>query len=296
MLMFNKGMLIYNNHAGDSDTEAKLVAVVSVLAQAVKELIIVRPETVEETREICDGVSNVDIVFILGGDGTVHECINRIARLSKRPLLGLLPGGTSNDFSRTLEIPQTLREAAESLVNGRVQSVDLGQYGSTYFMNFWGIGLVAEASQNIDEDQKKTFGALSYVASTFRTLKEAEGFPYRITSHGGELTGEAIAIFVLNGNSIATNRIPIEGINPSDGKLDLLVVKNSNLGTLWELLSLRNPKTDNETLDSLEYIQVTELQVDTPSQQQVDMDGEIYETKTESIRVLSSHLDMLVPL
>ncbi|MFJ7932418.1 diacylglycerol kinase family protein [Peribacillus sp. NPDC096448] len=42
--------------------------------------------------------------------------------LWRRPLFGILPGGTSNDFSRTLKTPQNVRQAAQALVNGKVRS------------------------------------------------------------------------------------------------------------------------------------------------------------------------------
>ncbi|MDO7485700.1 diacylglycerol kinase family protein [Peribacillus frigoritolerans] len=64
----------------------------------------------------------MEVVFVLGGDGTVHEFVNGLSPLWRRPLFGNLPGGTSNDFSRTLKIPQNVRQAAQALVNGKVRS------------------------------------------------------------------------------------------------------------------------------------------------------------------------------
>lgn len=295
MLTFKKGLLIYNGQAGDADVEAKLAAVVPVLGKAVKELTIVRPDSEDETRELCESVSGFELVVIMGGDGTVHQCIDVISRLDDRPLVAILPGGTSNDFTRTLGISQNLKQAADELVNGKIMAIDVGKEGGQHFLNFWGIGLVAKTSENVDEGQKKSFGPLSYMASTIRTVREAESFPYQISANGEELTGEAVAIFVLNGSSLATTPIPINGISPADGLLDLLVVKNSNLATLRELLSLRNPETANEQLDMLEYVQANEFWINAPGQRQVDMDGEIYVRHSGHIEVLRGHLELLVP-
>ncbi|MDW0108841.1 diacylglycerol/lipid kinase family protein [Sporosarcina aquimarina] len=295
MLTFKKGLLIYNDQAGDDDVEAKLAAIVPALGKAVKELIILRPDSEDETREICENVSGFELVVIMGGDGTVHQCIDVVSRLDERPLIAILPGGTSNDFTRTLGISQNLKQAVDELVNGKVMAVDVGKEGNQHFINFWGIGLVAQTSENVDEGQKKSFGPLSYMASTIRTVREAESFSYQISANGQELTGEAVAIFVLNGSSLATTPIPINGISPTDGLLDLLVVKNSNLATLRELLALRKPKTVNEQLDMLEYVQANEFWINAPDQRQVDMDGEIYVRHSGHIEVLRGHLNMLVP-
>ncbi|WP_039042374.1 diacylglycerol kinase family protein [Sporosarcina sp. ZBG7A] len=295
MHTFNKAMLIYNEHAGNEDVEAKLAAVVPVLGRAVKELTISKPDNPEETRRLCETSGDMELIVIMGGDGTVHQCIDAISKLDVRPLLAILPGGTSNDFTRTLGIPQNLRDAAEALLAGEIRAIDVGREGDQHFINFWGIGLVADTSENVDDGQKKSFGPLSYMASTIRTMREAESFPYHIVSDGIDIEGEAIAIFVLNGSSLATTPIPIEAISPSDGKLDVLVVKNSNLATLRELMSLRKPETDTAQLNTLEYLQVSELQIDAPSQRRVDMDGELYDFQSGRIQLLPGHLRMLVP-
>ncbi|MCY9389815.1 acylglycerol kinase family protein, partial [Bacillus haynesii] len=65
----------------------------------------------EFCREIGEDIGQL---FILGGDGTVHECINGISRLQTKPDIGILPGGTCNDFSRALRIPQNIEKAAEA--------------------------------------------------------------------------------------------------------------------------------------------------------------------------------------
>ncbi len=296
MHAFNKAMLIYNEHAGDDDVEAKLAAVVPVLGRAVKELTISKPDNPEETRRLCETSGDMELIVIMGGDGTVHQCIDAISKLDVRPLLAILPGGTSNDFTRTLGIPQNLRDAAEALLAGEIRAIDVGREGDQHFINFWGIGLVADTSENVDDGQKKSFGPLSYMASTIRTMREAESFPYHIVSDGLDLQDEAIAIFVLNGSSLATTPIPIAAISPSDGKLDVLVVKNSNLAMLRELMSLRKSETDPVQLDMLEYLQVSELQISAPSQRKVDMDGELYALQSGKIEVLAGHLKMLVPI
>lgn len=295
MHAFNKAMLIYNEHAGDVDVEAKLSAVVPVLGKSVKELTIIKPEGPEETRRLCESAADAELVVIMGGDGTVHQCIDAISKLEVRPLLAVLPGGTSNDFTRTLNIPQNLKDAAESLLNGEIRAIDVGREGNRHFINFWGIGLVADTSENVGDGQKKSFGPLSYMASTIRTMREADSFSYHIVSDGINISDEAIAIFVLNGSSLATTPIPIPAISASDGKLDVLVVKNSNLSMLRELMSLRKPETDPAQLTMLEYMQVSELQITAPSQRKVDMDGELYDLQSGNIVVLPGHLKMLVP-
>ncbi|WJY26230.1 MULTISPECIES: diacylglycerol/lipid kinase family protein [Sporosarcina] len=295
MYTFQHAMLLVNDNSGAERTEHRLTDVVPSLSNMAKRLTIARPENEEESQALCRQAGKYDLFVIMGGDGTVHHCIDVIAQLDERPLLAVLPGGTSNDFSRTIGMPQDLEEAAESLTGGKIVETDVGRAGSRHFINFWGIGLAAATSKNVDSGTKRNFGPLSYMTSTLRTLKEAESFPFEIVADGERLIGEAIAIFVLNGSSLATTPIPIAGITPFDGELDLLIFRNTNLATLRELMSLRNEDTDNADLDTIEYVRVKQLKIQAAGQQLADMDGELYEELTGEIQVLPGHLRLLVP-
>lgn len=294
MLHFNRALFVYNQTAGEDDTHLKLEKTLHIVAQAVDELIVLNTTSEEQLQQACVKYSDqVDLLIILGGDGTVHTCLNSIAPLAIRPVIAILPGGTSNDFSRTLGIPQSLNEAATSILNGSIIDTDIGKVGEHYFMNFWGIGLVTETSENIKSEEKKRLGSISYVLSTLRTLNRTEPFHYKIQTTDMELEGEAILLFVLNGRYIGTTQLPITSLSPLDGKLDVLIVRDSNLAAFRELFALQNPAVENEQLNELEYIQVTALEIMQPIGNKVDMDGEIYEETAQQITVLPGHLRMI---
>ncbi|ARF14998.1 diacylglycerol/lipid kinase family protein [Sporosarcina ureae] len=294
MLHFNRALFVYNQAAGEEDTQLKLSQTLHVFAQAVDELIVLNTSSEKQLQQACVTYSDqVDLLIILGGDGTVHTCINSIAPLATRPIIAILPGGTSNDFSRALGIPQPLHDAATSILNGSIIKTDIGKVGEHYFMNFWGTGLVTDTSENIKSDEKKRFGSISYMLSTLRTLNQTKPFRYKLQSADTELEGEAILLFVLNGRFIGTTELPIASLSPIDGKLDVLIVRDSNLAAFRELFALQNPTVKNEQLIELEYIQVTSLEIMQPISNKVDMDGEIYEETAQKITVLPGHLRMI---
>ncbi|ARD48949.1 diacylglycerol kinase family protein [Sporosarcina sp. P33] len=294
MLRFKRALFLYNRTAGEDDTQQKLSDTIHVFTQAIDELIVLHTASEVELQKACrEYGGQVDLLIILGGDGTVHTCINSIAPLPVRPAIAILPGGTSNDFSRSLGIPQTLNEAAASLLSGSVIDTDVGQAGDDYFMNFWGTGLVTDTSENVKSNEKKRFGSISYLLSTLRTLNQTEPFYYKIRCEGTELEGEAILLFVLNGRFIGTTELPIVSLSPFDGKLDVLIVRDSSLSAFRELLTLQNPVVENEQLTQLEYIQADALEVLQPVGKKADMDGEIYEETAKKITVLPGHLKMI---
>src|SRR5438105_15610308 len=69
--------------------------------------------------------SDFDLVVSAGGDGTLNEVVNGIARGGCNAALGILPLGTGNDFARTLEAPTNLETAIERILAGKIRAIDL---------------------------------------------------------------------------------------------------------------------------------------------------------------------------
>src|SRR5690606_41590420 len=45
-----------------------------------------------------------DVVIAVGGDGTLNEVVAGVSQCEKRPKLGLIPMGTTNDFARDVRM------------------------------------------------------------------------------------------------------------------------------------------------------------------------------------------------
>lgn len=92
-----------------------------------------------------------DMVVAMGGDGTVHEVVNGLMQIpeNKRPILGVVPIGSGNDFAYSMGITQRSAHAlAHALKGENIQSVDIGlmtdEHGrKEYFDNTLGIGFDA---------------------------------------------------------------------------------------------------------------------------------------------------------
>lgn len=295
MTQYKSGLFVYNGDAGANQLEDKLSQTLPVLSQNVEELKVVQTKSKEDLIEKCKHYGEqVDVLYILGGDGTVHDCVNALAPLEKSPVIGVLPGGTCNDFTRMLGLPQNLHEAALALSKGREAPVDIGQVGEKYFLNFWGIGLVTDISGNINPDQKDRLGVLSYFISAFKKMNETEPFQYKITIDGKDTyEEEGVMVLVLNGRYIGTRQIPVPSLYVNDGKLDVLVVKNSNLQSFQELLKMNQAGTDSDKFQQLFHVQAEEVAIETEEPKKVDTDGEIYMSTPGHIKNLPNHLRMI---
>jgi YegS/Rv2252/BmrU family lipid kinase len=96
------------------------------------------------------GEDGYDMVIAMGGDGTVHEVVNGLMQVPKdqRPILGVVPVGSGNDFAFASGIPMHSAQALAHALQGEPSSVDIGlmtdeNSRKEYFDNSVGIGFDA---------------------------------------------------------------------------------------------------------------------------------------------------------
>lgn len=71
--------------------------------------------------------SGYDVIVAIGGDGTVHEVVNGLMRTpsDRRPILGVIPVGSGNDFSANLGLPPDPELSVLRLFEGQTSKVDV---------------------------------------------------------------------------------------------------------------------------------------------------------------------------
>lgn len=125
--------------------------------------------------------NGADIIVSVGGDGTLNEVANGImgSELEKKPLLGIIPSGTGNDYVRTLGIPKKISSALEIIARGNTRTVDLIHLEyrkfselkeSRYCINVADIGIGGEVVELINKSSKILGADLSYIVSSVRAF------------------------------------------------------------------------------------------------------------------------------
>ncbi len=122
------------------------------------------------------------VVAAAGGDGTVNEVVNGLARAARAgaPVgkLGVLALGSGNDLATSLGAERDLDKAAQRLAAGVVRRIDLGyavvhSRGAShlrYFDNTMGLGFEAQVAAECRRIERLR-GALLYGVAALRTLR-----------------------------------------------------------------------------------------------------------------------------
>ncbi|GEM04715.1 bis(5'-nucleosyl)-tetraphosphatase [Halolactibacillus miurensis] len=233
------------------------------------------------------------IVIAYGGDGTVHHVLQHVINCPKPPIFAIIPGGTANDFARTLNMPMNPVKAAEMIVKQQTKQIDIGQFNDRYFLNFFGIGLVTETKQAVSESgTKATLGRFSYYLSSLQSLNAPEPFSVSVKSDTRHYEGDAIMVMVGNGQYTGGVRAFFNQADMSDGAFDLLIIKNVSARSLFEIIKA-NITTDPKQLEGIEYFRATDIDITTTPPQQIDCDGEDGGTTPVNITILPQHITMI---
>jgi diacylglycerol kinase family enzyme len=108
-----------------------------------------------------------ELVIALGGDGTVNEVLQGVADSDVK--LGILPGGSTNVWARTLGLPRDPVEAAAALLrrvrDGEERTINLGVANGRYFAFSAGFGFDAHVVRAVEERErlKRALGQGAFV-------------------------------------------------------------------------------------------------------------------------------------
>ncbi|NHC13013.1 diacylglycerol/lipid kinase family protein [Motilibacter deserti] len=182
-----------------------------------------RGHAVELARQArADGV---DVVIVLGGDGTVNEAVNGLLAdgpIGTGPALAIVPGGSTNVFARALGLPAEPVEATgqllEALREGRRRRVALGRVDGRWFTFTAGIGLDAAVVERVEA--ARAAGKLStpalYLRLAARQLSGRERTPITLEQPGQEpVDGLRLAVVANTRPWTYLGRRPIDPYPPA---------------------------------------------------------------------------------
>ncbi len=182
----------------------------------------------DATRYAAEHGGEYDVVACIGGDGTLSEVLTGLMQLEKRPLLGYIPMGTSNDVATTLDLPKNdCVGAAKRILEGAPHPFDVGGFGDEgYFAYIAAFGAFTEVSYATPQNQKRALGHLAYVLQGMAQLPKIEAYRARIEYDGGVAEGRFLYGSMSNSTSVAgIVRLKDEMVSLGDGESELVLVR-----------------------------------------------------------------------
>ena len=215
--------------------------------------------------------SGADTVVAVGGDGTVNEVLNGLARTDVG--LGIIPAGTANDFARQVGIPDDSGQAMDIILKRKPVHIDTAAMNGRRFLNVSSAGVGAEATAETPADAKASLGPVAYFITGLRKLAGLEPKRARFEGPGFQLDGEFLLFAVGNARATGGGTLVTPRASVRDGLLDLCIVEAMPRGDFAKLV-LRVKRGDHLESDGVRYLQVPWLRVWAPEPFTVNVDGE----------------------
>lgn len=188
----------------------------------------------KEPREAITIASNYtyDIVVAVGGDGTVNEVTSGLLEKGNG-ILGIIPAGTGNDFSRSLNIPSDPKKALALILKENINTIVVGESNGHHFLNISSVGFDVEVLTNTDLFRKRIKGKFSYVLAVIYTLIKFRKKHVVLEIDGKVYHRNLLLLAVGNGKFYGGGMMILPNAELYDDYLHLCLVKDiSNIKAL----------------------------------------------------------------
>ena len=166
------------------------------------------------------------LVIAAGGDGTIHEVVNGLARAAGEAVIGtfgIIPIGSGNDFVKMLTVPLDWRTACATIAEGKTRRVDVGRVNGEISTNNIGVGFEAQVGLEA-RTIKWARGDAIYVAALAQTLLRSYRTPrVTITLDDETWTQNITLISICNGRNAGGAFIMAPQAEITDGLFDVCI-------------------------------------------------------------------------
>lgn len=237
--MMKQLLFVYNPTAGRQRAKAILSDVLTVFAQEGYQ-ITVRPtlDRGDATQVVSHIAAGYDRVVCCGGDGTLNEVVRGLLTLPReqRPILGYVPAGTTNDFSRNINLPRSTQQLAKVACSGVPRAIDVGQMAERHFLYIAAFGLFTDVPYSTPQTSKNLLGHLAYLLEGAGRLMNFPSYHVHVTTDQGlDIEGDFIYGMVSNTVSIGgLVNLPRDLVCLDDGQFEALLIRNPKTPKDWQ--------------------------------------------------------------
>lgn len=177
---------------------------------------------------------DIDFVIVAGGDGTVRKITKELLDrkvLDKTFPIALLPMGTANNISKTLQITGSTEAIIQSWHKGKIKKYDVGKISNvkdaSFFLESFGYGLfpylmqVMKKETSADTPEQRIQTALHELHNITLSYEPKK---CKLIIDGKDYSGTFLLAEVMNIRSIGPNLFLSQHGDPGDGEMEVVLL------------------------------------------------------------------------
>lgn len=218
-------------------------------------------------------------IYSCGGDGTMNEIINGIVGYDNVSVT-MYAGGSGNDFTRLFDEPDAFRDLSR-LIDCKEAEFNLIKCNDQYSLNICSVGLDARIGTDVANYKRLPLlsGFRAYAVSAVINVLRGIARHFVVEINGERIDDDLTMISVCNGRYYGGGFNPVPEADPSDGILDVLLVKKVSRLQAATVVGKYKDGKYKELPHLVRHIPTTSLKVICDEPSSVQLDGELLVAK-----------------
>lgn len=290
-----KLLFIYNPNSGQRAINDKLSWIIEYLSSKEIFATVYATQKSGDCRQIVEKYGkDFDNILISGGDGTLDEAVSGALKADINPVISYIPTGSTNDFSKTINISPDIEKATKTAVRGKVKRIDVGKIDDKYFVYVAAFGALSDISFSTDQEVKNRIGRSAYIVEGIKKLlpiQSMESYKAEIEFDDELIEGDFIHFMASNSVSVGGFNLFDDKVGLTDGLFEVTLIKKPE--SIADLNTIVQSLTTGENSDLVIQRQVKKINIKTEREVSWSLDGEFGGKTTDcNIEVVSQRIDI----
>ena len=245
-------------------------------------------------REACETGRELRI-YACGGDGTLNEVVAGAAGFSNAAVT-VFSGGSGNDFVKIFDEPKAFFDL-NRLLDADEVTFDLIRCNDDISLNICSVGLDARIGTDVSNYKRVPLlsGFRAYAASTVVNVIKGISEHYRVEIDGETIDGDQTLICVCNGRYYGGGFNPMPEADPTDGMLDVLLVKKVSRMQVASVIGKYKDGRYKELLHLARPFRTKKVRILCDKPTPINLDGELRVAQDITMEVAQEKIRFFYP-
>ena len=234
-------------------------------------------------------------IYACGGDGTLNEVAAGAAGFSNAAVT-VFAGGSGNDFVKLFSDRDAFRDL-DRLLDCQEVTFDLMKVNGDICLNIASVGLDARIGTDVSNYKRIPLlqGFRAYAASTVINVIRGISEHYVIKINGQTIDGQQTMICACNGRYYGGGFNPVPTADPTDGILDVLVVRKVSRLQVLGVVGKYKAGRYKELPHLVTHYRTDKVEILCDKPTPINLDGELRTWQDVTITVAEEKLRFFYP-
>ena len=234
-------------------------------------------------------------IYACGGDGTLNEVAAGAAGYPNAAIT-VLSSGSGNDFVKLFDDPKAFFDL-ERLLDAEEVTFDMIRCNDDLSINICSVGLDARIGTDVSNYKRLPLlhGFRAYAASTVVNVIRGISEHYVVEVDGETIDDRFTFVCVCNGRFYGGGFNPVPEADPTDGKLDVLLVKHVSRAQVPLIIGKYKDGRYKELHKIARYIKTDSIKITCDKPTPINLDGELRTAQVVEMKVAQEKIRFFYP-